>query len=299
MTDQRFRPVVAVDIDGVLRIAPPPRTGRKAPGAFSATITMHRDRYPTFLHREPDWDDDDTWTDTHWFSGIGAAWVRDLLARDIDAVWATTWQHSANAHFAEILGLPELPVAVHGSGYFSESSALWKARKLSRQFDGRPLLWVDDNPLWDLRFDRLRRPHDRAVTNAHWIKSWHNGITARDVTEMNDWLAMVATPEGQQELRHRRRREMNRQRAQRRRQMWGSEANYQSWRAVRARLETDLGLDDDDIGLLASHLRTHPDRIDRADIADLMAEYGRATNLPAESIVDILHHYRQGTGRHS
>ncbi|WP_345047879.1 hypothetical protein [Microbacterium invictum] len=260
---------------------------------------MQRDGYPTFLHREPDWDEVDQWTDEHWFSGIGAAWVRDLLARGIDVVWATTWQHHANTHFAPILGLPELPVAVHGSGYFSESSPHWKARKLARQFDARPLLWVDDNPIRDRPFDQLRRPHDRALTNAHWIKSWHNGITARDVTEMDDWLSLAATTDGQQELRVRRRRALDRQRARQRRQQWGSETSYRSWHAVRARLETELGLDDDDIGLLASHLRTHPDRIDREHVALLMAEFGHAITVPAESIVDILRHYRQASRKHS
>ncbi len=76
-----YRPVVAVDVDGVLRL----RRG-KAPdadrlGAFAAKVTVRRDAYPHVFHSPPMWSEDGLSTKRSLFSGVGAAWVRSLLDR--------------------------------------------------------------------------------------------------------------------------------------------------------------------------------------------------------------------------
>ncbi|BDV32246.1 hypothetical protein [Microbacterium terricola] len=300
MNDSRFRPVVAVDIDGVLRVDPPARYEMPAPGLFARRITMRRDAYPTYLHGEPEWDEEDKWTSVHWFSGVGAEWIRDLLERGIDVVWATTWQQYANLYFAKRLGLPKLPVAVRGPGDVGERPSVWKSRMLSRQFDGRPLLWADDNPVsrQSMRLDRLRRRNDRIITHFHWVRNWDAGITAEDVTEMNEWLDLASTPAGHDELRRRRRRERDNARAKEIRSLWGTVENYRAWQPVRARLEDELGLHRSFVGVFGSVARAHPGDIDPAEIADLLDHWGNPrANPPVDAIVAILNQYQPAPRR--
>lgn len=211
----RLRPVVALDIDGVLRI----RDGSGVDGAFSREITFDEDDYPNLFHGAPQFDGG-TRTSLNWFSGVGAAWARDLVDRKIEVVLATTWQHWANTYFSDALGLPELPVAVtdpDGDTWFHCSPA-WKSHQLSRQFNGRPLMWVDDSP-WDRPGEdlyELRLPKDRAITRFQHTY-WLAGIRAADVAEMDAWLALASTEEGHDLLRARRRRKVASQAAARRR----------------------------------------------------------------------------------
>lgn len=214
MGDPRFSPVVAVDLDGVLRLLV--NLGGTLPfDAFNAQVTLRRDPYPTLFHSAPAWDDNGENTDWETFSGIGAAWVRDLITREIDVVWATTWQEHANTYFADVLGIPYLPNALDAHRpRFTESAPSWKARNLVAKFPGRPILWVDDTlPFWDHGyFAEERAPKDRALTLFHHIRNSAFGIQEADATEMNNWLDLASTAEGQDELRQRRRTLLSQQR---------------------------------------------------------------------------------------
>lgn len=285
----RFRPVVAVDVDGVLRL--PPLEGDEAyAGRFGVTITIRRQGYPTFLHREPEWDENEEWTTKHFLSGVGAAWLRGLLERGVDVVWATTWQHAANDYFARPLGLPDLPVAVSGDGERSLGSSSWKSLQLSRRFKGRPLLWVDDNSVLSpsLALPALRSRNDRVLTRFHWIRNAVAGITNRDVEEMDGWLALTRTPQGHEELRRRRRRERDRNRATYRRGRWGNEAEYQRWRTIHGRLEIVLGTDRALPDVLASYAFAHRDDLDPAEIDVLVTEWGDEDTPPATELIHII-----------
>lgn len=206
----RFAPVVAVDIDGVLRI-PPLRPGATLPGGvFEAEVVYRRSNYPTLHHGAPVWDEDGTRRQRDWFSGIGAGFVRDLLGAGVEVVLATTWQHWANTYFSEILGFWSLPVAVRtlepDELNWAHCSAAWKSAQLARQFDGRPLLWVDDQPTDRPEEDLVtrRRPIDRALTRVHTVNPF-TGIDEVDVHEMNEWLALASTAAGHEQLREQRR----------------------------------------------------------------------------------------------
>ncbi|GAA5037666.1 hypothetical protein ACFQRL_14210 [Microbacterium fluvii] len=299
MTDEneRYRPVVAVDVDGVLRTL---RSWLSQPDPnlqeTEVTVTIRRDAYPTVLHSAPDWDENDEWTTTHFFSTIAVEWVRSLLDRGVEVVWATTWQQYANTYFAPALGLPDLPVGVSSPPRFSEDSPDWKARNLARQFDGRPLLWVDDNPIFGRDFERARLPADRALTRMQWIRNPSVGITAVDIADMDAWLALASSAVGQEELRRRRRRDLSRDAARNRRAGWGSESNYRRWIPVRRRLETEAGLDSHDICMLGSEVRRHPDGLDEDAITVALYDFGLATDPPIDVIVSILHTYRPCPG---
>ncbi|WP_438354771.1 hypothetical protein [Microbacterium sp. CJ88] len=219
MTDSALGPVVAIDIDGVLRLRHEPVIVDLWPGVFAAEFTVRRGSFPTAHHGQPDWDANGEVTFVNAFSGVGAAWIRDLLDRGIEVDWASTWGLHANKHFPQILGIPPLPAATLGPARPGETTVQWKMTQLVEQFPGRPLLWVDDDvpgPRQDMLAD-LRAPRDRALTRTHWIGTPTVGITLDDVAEMDEWLALASTHEGQRQLRADRRRELARVAARRRR----------------------------------------------------------------------------------
>lgn len=288
-TDSRYLPVVALDLDGVLRVAEPADPTVVPDGLFSVEFTIRREGYPTYAHREPEWDEQDRWTATHWLSAVGAVWARDLVEQGVTVVWATTWQHAANEYFAGPLGLPELPVAVRGEGRWWADSATWKSQALSRQFDGRPLLWVDDHPRTSpsMALPMLRRRNDRILTAVRWIRTWETGITPADIAEMGEWLRLASAPGGHEELRRRRRRDLDRLRAQYRREEWGTLARYEQWRTIQRRLQAAIGPHQALPSILADHALDHPD-LDPTEIADLAREWGDEDTPAVPDLIRII-----------
>lgn len=187
-SSDRIRPVVAIDIDGVLRLGV--RPAHPLPeGAYPVELTMRADAYPSFFHRPPTWDEDGTQTKTHWLSGIGAEWVRSLLDRGVEVVWATTWQEYAKVYFAAPRGVPQLPLGVSSGGDEDEylDSPEWKSMTLAQRFPGRPLVWVDDNPVMaaDRELSAIRAPRDRALTRSYWVTHPERGLTRDDVARLD------------------------------------------------------------------------------------------------------------------
>lgn len=228
----RLLPVVAFDVDGVLRV----REIEVRPGStefdqgrlLSAEITLEQDEYPELFHGKPRWDETGRSTRVETFSEAAVGLIRKLSEDGrAEPVWATTWQRWANYYFSSALSLPELPVAVKtlepDELNYAHCSPAWKTYQLARQFDGRPLIWLDDNmpdrPGEDLT--ELRRPIDRALTRSFRVSPW-TGITPEDAAEILRWVELASNLEGQQELRANRRadldksrREINRYRKQR------------------------------------------------------------------------------------
>jgi len=201
----RYSPIVALDVDGVLRIPEPrPLEGTEA---VAVEITMHRDQFPKTFHRSPQWDEDRTFTATHFFSATGVQWVRSLVDRGVDVRWCSTWGIHANAYIAGPLGLPDLP-AIWDAPRWNENAVDWKVRIIAEASRGRPVLWVDDQA-WE---EALRYTHTpRALAGVRHIDP-AVGITADDVSGMNTWLTLVGSPEGHDELRRQWRRQRDRQR---------------------------------------------------------------------------------------
>lgn len=227
----RFRPVVAIDIDGVLRLAVPPE-GPGPEGAYPVEITMRRGAYPHAYHRSPGWTSNGTSTGTYWLSGIGAEWIRSLLERGVEVVWATTWQEYANVYFAPVLGIPELPVAVTGRQVHGWDSSDWKSVRLRERFPGRPLVWVDDNPVTNGTFaiDHMRAPRDRALAYFHWVARPQAGIRIHDIAAVEAWVTLASTTEGQAELRRRRRKALRQEQRLRDRNQHGTLVRAARWK---------------------------------------------------------------------
>jgi HAD domain in Swiss Army Knife RNA repair proteins len=115
------RPVLALDVDGVISLFGFEGPIGEAPGRFHLINGM--------AHCIPD--------------GIGS--MLEHLAPYYEIVWATGWEDRANERLPEILGLPgELPfLTFDGRARFG--TAHWKIEAIDRYAGKRPLAWVDDS----------------------------------------------------------------------------------------------------------------------------------------------------------
>lgn len=205
----KFKPVVAFDVDGVLRVDDPGSEPGARDGFFCERIAFRESEWPAVFHGQPRWVDGEYVCD-NWFSSAGVELLRKLVASDdVDVVWATTWQGWANTYFGELFGVGELPVAVVAESYRdvrADSSPEWKVLQLAERFPARPLLWLDDNlPSGRvLPLEELRRPVDRALTKSHGVNFW-SGITEYDSEEVLEWVRLASSAEGHKTLRESRR----------------------------------------------------------------------------------------------
>jgi hypothetical protein len=114
------RPVLAVDVDGVISLF----GFEEPPGASAARFELVDGM-------------------VHCIS-IAAGERLKRLSELYDMVWATGWEEKANDYLPNILGLPELPhVSFDGAARFG--SAHWKLGPLDEYGRGRALAWIDDS----------------------------------------------------------------------------------------------------------------------------------------------------------
>jgi hypothetical protein len=116
------KPILFVDVDGVISLF-----------GFSPTATQLPGRF-------------------HWIDGVAhcipeeAGERLNRLARRFELVWATGWEEKANEYLPFILRLPEdkLPCLLfHGRAVFG--SAHWKLDAIDQYAGDRPAAWIDDN----------------------------------------------------------------------------------------------------------------------------------------------------------
>jgi hypothetical protein len=115
------RPVLAVDVDGVISLFGFDEPLTEAPGdVYLIDGVAHCISRPA-----------------------GERLVR--LAQHFDLIWATGWEERANEHLPLLLGLPgELPYLTFG-GNARFGSAHWKLDAIQAYAGDRPLAWIDDN----------------------------------------------------------------------------------------------------------------------------------------------------------
>lgn len=114
------RPILAIDVDGVISLFGFKQTGPPANTRFEVVDgVVHCISMPVGdqLHR---------------------------LSEDFELVWASGWETRANEHLPAILGIPELPcISFGGTARFG--SAHWKLPPLEEYSRGRALAWIDDS----------------------------------------------------------------------------------------------------------------------------------------------------------
>jgi hypothetical protein len=114
------RPILAVDIDGVISLF-----GSEEPPDRTTTRFQLVDGVP------------------HSISLPAGDRLRRLSER-FELVWASGWEDKANFYLPELLGLPDLP-HVSFDGAARDGVAHWKLGPLEEYARGRPLAWIDDN----------------------------------------------------------------------------------------------------------------------------------------------------------
>ena len=115
------RPVLAVDVDGVISLFGFDGPIEEVPGSFHLIDGM--------AHCIAD--------------GVGQRLMR--LSERFELIWATGWEERANDHLPLMLGLPDdLPALTFG-GRARFGTAHWKLDALAEYAGSRPLAWVDDS----------------------------------------------------------------------------------------------------------------------------------------------------------
>jgi hypothetical protein len=115
------RPVLAVDVDGVISLFAFDGPLVEAPGEMHLIDGI-----------------------AHCISrAAGERLIR--LAQHYELIWATGWEERANEHLVLLLGLPgELPYLTFG-GNARFGTAHWKLDAIDAYAGDRPLAWVDDS----------------------------------------------------------------------------------------------------------------------------------------------------------
>jgi hypothetical protein len=114
------RPILAVDIDGVISLF-----GSEEKPDPTTTRFQLVDGVP------------------HLISLVAGDRLR-RLSESFELVWASGWEDKANFYLPQLLGLPELP-HVGFDGAARSGGAHWKLGPLQAYGEGRALAWIDDN----------------------------------------------------------------------------------------------------------------------------------------------------------
>lgn len=122
MTERTKKPILFVDVDGVISVFGFSPDAGELPGPF------------------------------HWIDGVAHCIPLDIgerlvrLSNRFELVWATGWEEKANEYLPHILQLPagELPCLMfQGQAVFG--SAHWKLDAISDYASDRAAAWIDDN----------------------------------------------------------------------------------------------------------------------------------------------------------
>ena len=160
------RPILAVDVDGVLNSLSltrlPPSGWRDAKATDSLGV-----EYP--IRYNP---------------AHGPALLAVAEQAGAELVWLTTWQERANEAIAPLVGLPALPVIPlprewRGS---PRSVGVIKAAALIRYAGNRPAVWLEDETDAPEALSSWQTPHLVVPVN------WRTGLQCRDLAQARTWL---------------------------------------------------------------------------------------------------------------
>jgi hypothetical protein len=163
--DNTHKPILFVDVDGVISLFGFSPTETKLPGRF------------------------------HWIDGVAHCIPEDVgerlvrLAEKFELVWATGWEEKANEYLPFILQLPEseLPCLMfQGQAVFG--SAHWKLEAISEYADDRPAAWIDDNLDDTCRHWARTREYPTLLIETHSA----SGMMDDHVEELRAWADEVS-----------------------------------------------------------------------------------------------------------
>jgi hypothetical protein len=163
--DNSHKPILFVDVDGVISLFGFSPTEAALPGRF------------------------------HWIDGVAHCIPDDVgerlvrLAERFELVWATGWEEKANEYLPYILSLPqpELPCLLfQGQAVFG--SAHWKLDAIDQYAGDRPAAWIDDNLDDACQLWAVSREQPTLLVET----SPATGMTDEHVERLLDWADQVA-----------------------------------------------------------------------------------------------------------
>ena len=171
MTIDTQKPVLFVDVDGVISLFGFSPTQEDFPGPF------------------------------HWVDGIAHCIPEALggrleqLAERFELVWATGWEERANEHLPFILKLSfsDLPVLTFG-GRAVFGSSHWKLEAIAEYAGSRPAAWIDDNI--DEECEGWAKRREAPTLLVHTDSS--TGMTDKHVKKLIRWADQMADDAGSQ-----------------------------------------------------------------------------------------------------
>jgi hypothetical protein len=164
------RPLIAVDVDGVLSAIT--WNGRKRGWSWPEGYQKHKallDGDPYTIALNP---------------AHGPALLRLAAGTGAELAWGTMWGDHANTVIAPRLGLPQLPVIPAAESYYGPERC--KAAAILEYAEDRPVVWFDDDPEEQEQFGRrvlLREAPGYCIP-----VSPLTGLTAADIREAHQWL---------------------------------------------------------------------------------------------------------------
>ena len=163
------KPILFVDVDGVISLFGFPPTVEELPGPF------------------------------HWVAGVAHCIPPEIgprllrLAEAFHLVWATGWEQHANRYLPLILDLPfgELP-CLDFKGRAVWGSSHWKLEGISDYADDLPVAWIDDNLGPECQLWAVRREQPTLLVPTHPAV----GMTDEHVEELLSWAGAVIPKQG-------------------------------------------------------------------------------------------------------
>jgi hypothetical protein len=155
------RPVLFVDIDGVVSLFGFQHGGPPPPGSFHSIDGI-----------------------IHCISHEAAGRLARLDGA-YELVWASGWEEKANEYLPHLLGMPgKLPVLTFdGRAVFG--TAHWKLEAMAEYAGDRPVAWIDDA----LDDACERWAHERSAPTLLVHTDPATGLTGEHVAQLRDWAA--------------------------------------------------------------------------------------------------------------
>ena len=165
--DSIERPVLAVDVDGVISLFGFTEPPEHAPCKFQLIDGM-----------------------AHCISFEVGERLRRLVPY-YDLVWATGWEDRANEYLLHLLGLERLPVIRFG-GDAKFGSAHWKLDPIADYAAGRKLAWIDDSLDDECRQWAAARAEPTLLVETESAR----GLEDAHVETLIEWAAETAATAG-------------------------------------------------------------------------------------------------------
>lgn len=181
------KPLLLVDVDGVLNSFGGPYGGQPAPDGYA----LYQLRDGSFINTagRPQADGG-----LRVWLNPDHGWMLLEIADLVELAWCTAWRESANRYISPAIGLPELPVVPLPDGWQTLNEHRWKIPGVEEYACGRALAWFDDEfSVADDAWAAKRTACGAPTLLAHIDPM--DGLQQRDVDTVAEWAGRLGVPD--------------------------------------------------------------------------------------------------------